>query len=182
MGRILSEKNYGVRGYFLKKKEALLTKERKQPPVVILKQSNFYNIFIRCLWLRIIRGSAEGVQFTDNYRTFLHRYFLTLSIMVTEQLYLRKVLCDCSRPIWLWLLVTVMKRCAERCALQLYCTSLSCHYHLPGHCLLHSAIQKFHHFQFLFPSSEVVTQRCSVKKVQKSRKIHRKTTVPERLL
>ena len=39
-----------------------LTKERKQPPVVILQQLIFYNIFILCLSLRIIRRSAQGVQ------------------------------------------------------------------------------------------------------------------------
>ena len=39
-----------------------LTKERKQPPVVILQKSIFYNIFIWCLWLRIIRRSDYGVQ------------------------------------------------------------------------------------------------------------------------
>ena len=42
-----------------------LTKERKQPPVVILQKSIFYNIFIRCLWLRIIRRSDYGVQFMN---------------------------------------------------------------------------------------------------------------------
>ena len=56
----------GVRGYFLKKRKPCmqnLTKERKQPPVVILQQSIFCNIFIRCLWLRIIRRSDQGVYF-----------------------------------------------------------------------------------------------------------------------
>ena len=42
-----------------------LTKERKQPPVVILQKSIFYNIFIQCLWLRIIRRSDYGVQFMN---------------------------------------------------------------------------------------------------------------------
>ena len=42
-----------------------LTKEWKQPPVVILQQANFYNIFILCLWLRIIRRSDQGVQFMN---------------------------------------------------------------------------------------------------------------------
>ena len=37
-----------------------LTKQWKQPPVVILQQANFY-IFILCLWLRIIRRSDQGV-------------------------------------------------------------------------------------------------------------------------
>ena len=43
----------------------ILTKERKQPPVVILQKSIFYNIFILCLWLRIIRRFDQGVQFMN---------------------------------------------------------------------------------------------------------------------
>ena len=30
------------------------------------------------------------------------------------------------RSLWLWLLIAIMKRCAEPCALQLHCTSLIC--------------------------------------------------------
>ena len=48
-----------------KKKKKLcmqnLTKEWKQPPVAILQQASFYNIFILCLWLRIIRRSGQGI-------------------------------------------------------------------------------------------------------------------------
>ena len=58
----------GVRGYFQKKRKLYmqnLTKEWKQPPVVILQKSIFYNIFIRCLWLRIIKRSDYGVQFMN---------------------------------------------------------------------------------------------------------------------
>ena len=54
----------GDMGYFLKKEKLCvqsLAKERKQPAVVILQQSIFYNIFIRSLWLRIIRRSDQGV-------------------------------------------------------------------------------------------------------------------------
>ena len=57
-----------VRSYFLKKRKLYmqnLTKERKQPPAVILQKSIFHNIFIRCLWLRIIRRSDYGVQFMN---------------------------------------------------------------------------------------------------------------------
>ena len=42
-----------------------LTKELKQPPTVILQQAIFYNIFILCLWLRIIRISDQGVSFMN---------------------------------------------------------------------------------------------------------------------
>ena len=62
------KKYMGVQGYFLKKRKFCmhnLTKERKQPPVVILQQAIFYNIFISWLWLRIIRRSYQGVCFMN---------------------------------------------------------------------------------------------------------------------
>ena len=43
-----------------------LTKKQKQPPVVILEQAIFYNIFVLCLCLRIIRGSHQGAQFRNS--------------------------------------------------------------------------------------------------------------------
>ena len=63
-----------VRGYFLKKQKLCvqsLAKERKQPAVVILQQSIFYNISIRCLWLRIIRRSDQG----DPFMSFASKIF-----------------------------------------------------------------------------------------------------------
>ena len=82
----------GVRGQFLKKRKLCLqnlTKEWKQPPVVILQQANVCNIVILCLWLRIIRRSDQGVQFMN----FPSQIFLVILIMVTEQLHERKILC-----------------------------------------------------------------------------------------
>ena len=51
IGRILSEQKLGIQGYFLKRKLCMqnLTKEWKQPPVVILQQAIFYNLFILSL-------------------------------------------------------------------------------------------------------------------------------------
>ena len=64
IGRILSEKNMGGTGLVSEKKRKLymqnLTKKRKQPPVVILQKSIFYDIFVWCLWLRIIRRSDQS--------------------------------------------------------------------------------------------------------------------------
>ena len=48
----------GVRGQFLKKRKLCLqnlTKEWKQPPVVILQQANFCNIFILCFQIKTRR-------------------------------------------------------------------------------------------------------------------------------
>ena len=114
---------YAARGYFLRGRRLCmqnLTKERKQPPVVILHQATFHNIFIPCLWLR----SLEDLIKVFSSWIFFQRYFLSILIMVTEQLYWRKVLCGCFRLIWLWLLIAIMKKCVERCTLQLYRTSL----------------------------------------------------------
>ena len=86
--------------------------------------SDFYNIFILFLWLGIIRRSNESVYFMN----FPLQIFLTILIMVTEQQHWRKIICGYFRFIWLWLRTAIMKRCAERCALQLYRTSLRYHY------------------------------------------------------
>ena len=37
-----------------------LTKEQMQPAEIILRQVIFYNIFILCLWLRIITRSDQN--------------------------------------------------------------------------------------------------------------------------
>ena len=42
-----------------------LTKERKQPPVVILQQAIFYNIFILCFWLKVVRRTNQSVWFIN---------------------------------------------------------------------------------------------------------------------
>ena len=58
-------KNMRVRGQSLEKRKLCLqnlTKEWKQPPVVIVQQAKFCNIFILCLQIRIIRQSDQGVQ------------------------------------------------------------------------------------------------------------------------
>ena len=57
-----------VQGNFSQKRKLYmqnLTKERKQPSVFILQKSIFYNIFIRCLWLRIIRRSDQDFSFIN---------------------------------------------------------------------------------------------------------------------
>ena len=69
IGRVLNEKGGGgERGYFLKRRKFFmqsLTKERKQPPVVILQQAIFYNIFILCFWLKVVRRTNQSVWFIN---------------------------------------------------------------------------------------------------------------------
>ena len=59
-----------------------LTKERKQPPAIILEQPIFCNIFILRLWLRIIRRSdsiqKEKFQNFPCETFFLYVYLSTL--------------------------------------------------------------------------------------------------------
>ena len=98
-----------------------LAKERKQPPVFILQQFIFYNISIQYLWLRIIRRSDQGVQcmsFPSKifFNNINHGY--SAAILKKSSLWVRFCL------IWLWPLIAIMKKSAERCTLQLYCTSL----------------------------------------------------------
>ena len=73
-----------------------------------------YNICIRCLWLRIIRRSMNfpsQIFFND----INHGY--RAAILKKSSLWLLHF-------IWLWLLIAIIKRCAERCELQLYRTSI----------------------------------------------------------
>ena len=70
-------KKIGKRGQFLKKRKLCmqnLTKERKHPPVVTPQHVIFYNIFILCLWLRIIRRSDQGVPWHIFFNNIIHGY------------------------------------------------------------------------------------------------------------
>ena len=116
--RLYVKKNVGVRCYFLKKRKLgmqNLTKEWKQPPVVILQQTIFYNIFILSLWLAIIRRSDQGVQFMNFH---LQIFFNDINHGYRAAI-LKKNSC------WLLPFYMAVKRCAKRCALQLSSTSLS---------------------------------------------------------
>ena len=133
IGKTLSEtSNIGARGQFLKRRNLCLhdlTKQQKQPLVIILQLTNFCNIFILCHWLRIIRRSDQGVQFTNFpsqilFKDINHGY--KAALLKKNSLWLLFF-------VWMWLFIAIMKRCAERCALQFYCTSLK----LTSHSILH---------------------------------------------
>ena len=74
MGRILSGKKYGGAGLPSEKAEALHAELNERAETATSSYSaalNFYNIFIPCLWLRIIRRSGQGVFFMN----FLSKIF-----------------------------------------------------------------------------------------------------------
>ena len=112
-GKILSEKKkHGGTGLISDKTEALYS-ELNQRTETILQQPTFYNIFILCLWLRNIRKSNHGFLFMN----FLSQIFLMILIVVIEQLHWRKKFSCRFQFIWLWLLITIMKRFVKRCVL-----------------------------------------------------------------
>ena len=105
-----------------------LTKEWKWPPTVL---ANFAKSkFLQYIYSVIVAKNHQKIQ---SRCFFLHRYFLTILIMVTMQFFSREVLCGSFRFIWMWLLITIVKRYTEGCTLQLYCTSLK----LMSHSILH---------------------------------------------
>ena len=101
IGKILSEKKkMGIQGQFLKKRKICLqnlTKESKQPPVFILQQANFCNIFIVCLQVRIIRRSDEGVQLM-NFPSQIFFYNInhgyTAALLIKNSLWLLSIYMD----------------------------------------------------------------------------------------
>ena len=70
-----------------------------------------------------VTKNHRNIQSRCLVQEFSLRYFWMLLIMVTEQLYQRNILCGCFHFIRLWL-NSIMKRCTEWCAPQLYQTSL----------------------------------------------------------
>ena len=79
-----------------------LMKERKQPPVAILQQATFLQYIHSLLVAKDHQKRRSRCFFSY---IFLHKYFLTILIIATEQLYWKKILCGCFRFIWLWLLI-----------------------------------------------------------------------------
>ena len=98
----------------------------KQPPVVILQESTFYNIFIRCLWLKIITKSSQGVYFMS----FPSQIFFNKISHGYRAAILKKSFFDCFLLIWLWLFIAIMKRWAEQCAIVLYLLNICCWVHI----------------------------------------------------
>ena len=99
--KIIIIKNGGIGLVSEKRKLCMqnLTKEWKKPPVVILQQANFYNIFNLCLWLRIIRRSDQAVYFTNFpsqifFDDINHGY--RAALLKKKSLCLLPFLCDCG--------------------------------------------------------------------------------------
>ena len=104
-------KNMGMQVYFLKKRKLCmqnLTKDRKQPPVAILQQVIFCNMFILCLWLRTLNfmNFPSQIFFNDinhGYRAALlqKNYLWLIPFYVAEATYCyhEKVWCALQK-LW----------------------------------------------------------------------------------
>ena len=123
MGRILSEKKYGGIGLISEKMEVLyaelnewaeaatgsysVTGDFLQYIYSVPVTKNHWNIQSRCL--------VHEFTFTDIFNDINHGY--RAAILKKNYLWLL--------PFYMvWLLISIIKRCAERCALQLYQTFL----------------------------------------------------------
>ena len=64
-------------------------------------------------------------------RCLVHEFFFFSQILFNDIKHgyraaiLKSFICGCVYFIWLWLLIAIMKRCAERCALQMSLISLT---------------------------------------------------------
>ena len=87
-----------VRGQFLKKRKVYqqnLIKEWKQPPVVILQQLNFCNIYILCLKIRIIRRSDQYVQLMNfSSQIFFNEIGFKAALLKKNSLWLLLIYID----------------------------------------------------------------------------------------
>ena len=114
---------------FWKKTEALYAKLNERAEAATDSYSvtgTFFTIHLFCASHQ--ESSEHSIKVSSKW-IFTNRYFLMILIMVTEQIYWGKIPYGCFRFIWLWLLISIMKSCTERCALQLYHSSLRTYKH-----------------------------------------------------
>ena len=110
-------------GLISEKIEALYAELNKRAEATTSKHSATGN-FLQYSYSVFVTKNHQQIQ----SRCLVHDFSFTdivNDIMIEEQLYWRRILCGCFRLIWLWLLISIMKRCAEQCALQLCHTSLT---------------------------------------------------------
>ena len=114
IGKISSDKKICSHGLSFWKKRKIylqnLTKEWKQPPVVILQQATFlqymYSMLVDKNHQKIqSRCLAHEFSFTDIFNNINDGYKAAL---------LKKIIWGCFQFIWMWLLIVITKTGAER--------------------------------------------------------------------
>ena len=98
-------KKYGGAGLRSEKTEALYAELNKRAEAATSSYSATGD-FLQYIYSVLIAKNHQKIR----SRCLVHELsFLTMLIMVTEQLYWRKIICGCFHFIWLWLLIAITK-------------------------------------------------------------------------
>ena len=138
-------KKYRGAGLVSGKVDILWAELNERVEAVTSSHSTTGNI-LQCIYSVLVAKNHQRFRLRDLAQEFSITDMLQkILIIFTEQLYWRKFFCGCFRSLWLWLLIAVIKRCAELCVLQLY------------------RITIFHQY-FTICSSRRSHRMCSIKK------------------
>ena len=123
IGRIISEKRYRGKRLISEKMEALYSEFNQKMEAA----TNSYSPTdkFRYVYSVLVTKNHQKIWSSCLGHEFSFTFFLMTLIMATEQLYWRKILRGSSCFICLWLPISIMKRCAEPCALQFYHISVN---------------------------------------------------------
>ena len=124
IGRIISEKRYRGKRLISEKMEALYSEFSQKMEAATNSYSPTGN-FLQYVYSVLVTKNHQKIWSSCLGHEFSFTFFLMTLIMATEQLYWRKILRGSSCFICLWLPISIMKRCAEPCALQFYHISVN---------------------------------------------------------
>ena len=124
IGRIISEKKYRGKRLISEKMEALYSELNQKMEAATNSYSPTGN-FLQYVYSVLVTKNHQKIWSSCLGHEFSFTFFLMTLIMATEQLYWRKILRGNSCFICLWLPISIMKRCAEPCALQFYHISVN---------------------------------------------------------
>ena len=116
-------KKYGDAGLIYGKTEASYAELNEKAKTVT---SSYFvtSGFLHSIYSMLVTKNHQKFRSRCLVHEFPSQIFFNDINLDTEQQYWRKIICGCFRFTWMWLFISIMKRCAEWCALQLYHTSL----------------------------------------------------------
>ena len=124
IGRIISEKRYRGKRLISEKMEALYSEFNQKMEAATNSYSPTGN-FLQYVYSVLVTKNHQKIWSSCLGHEFSFTFFLMTLIMATEQLYWRKILRGSFCFICLWLPISIMKRCAEPCALHFYHISVN---------------------------------------------------------
>ena len=116
IGRIISEKKYRGKRLISEKMEALYSELNQKMEAATNSYSPTGN-FLQYVYSVLVTKNHQKIWSSCLGHEFSFTFFLMILIMATEHLYWRKILRGSFCFICLWLPISIMKRCAEPCAL-----------------------------------------------------------------